>query len=63
MVGTSCDDVNTGSATGVTGGCASGIRGARKLVLPNTAHMVNLERPAEFNRAVAEFLDEHPIAS
>jgi pimeloyl-ACP methyl ester carboxylesterase len=42
---------------------ASGIRGARKLVLPDTAHMVNLERPAQFNRAVVEFPDEHPIAS
>ena len=32
------------------------IPGARKVVIPGTAHMVNMERPAEFNRAVFEFL-------
>ena len=34
------------------------IPGARKVVLANTAHMVNMERPAEFNRLVLEFLAE-----
>jgi pimeloyl-ACP methyl ester carboxylesterase len=40
---------------------ANSIRGARQLVLPETAHMVNLERPAEFNQAVLDFLGQHPL--
>ncbi|MDP9364254.1 MAG: alpha/beta hydrolase, partial [Chloroflexota bacterium] len=35
---------------------AAGIPGARRAVIPNTAHLPNLERPAEFNRLVLEFL-------
>jgi len=31
------------------------IPGARRVVLPNVAHMVNLERPAEFNALVLDF--------
>ncbi len=34
------------------------IRGARKVVIPDTAHLPNLERPEEFNRIVLEFLSE-----
>ncbi len=33
-----------------------GIRGARKLVLPNVGHLPNLEGPEEFNEAVLGFL-------
>lgn len=32
------------------------IAGARKVVLPGVAHMVNMERPAEFNQTVLDFL-------
>jgi pimeloyl-ACP methyl ester carboxylesterase len=32
------------------------VPGARKVVIPGTAHMLNMERPDEFNRAVLEFL-------
>lgn len=32
--------------------------GARKIVYPGVAHMVNLERPKEFNTAVLDFLAE-----
>lgn len=35
---------------------ASGIRGARLVRLPGAAHLSNLERPRELNRAVLEFL-------
>jgi len=35
---------------------ADGIVGARKVVLPNVAHMVPMEAPAEFNRLLTEFL-------
>ena len=37
---------------------ARAIPGARKATIPNAAHMVNMERPAEFNRLVLEFLAE-----
>ena len=33
-----------------------GIRGARKVVFPDVAHMINMERPADFNRVVIDFL-------
>jgi pimeloyl-ACP methyl ester carboxylesterase len=33
------------------------VPGARKVVLPGVAHMVNLERPEEFLRLLVEFLD------
>lgn len=36
---------------------ASRIAGARKVVIPNTAHLPNMEQPALFNRIVLEFLD------
>ena len=36
---------------------ATSIRGARKVVVPGAGHMVNMERPEEFNRAVLEFLE------
>ena len=39
---------------------ASGIPGARKVVLPDVAHMVNLERPEEFLALVEEFLADLP---
>ncbi|MGH2584980.1 MAG: alpha/beta fold hydrolase [Dehalococcoidia bacterium] len=35
---------------------ASGIEGARQVVIPGVAHMVNMERPAEFNQIVLDFL-------
>ena len=35
---------------------AAHIRGARRVVIPGVAHMINLEQPAEFNRLVLEFL-------
>jgi len=35
---------------------ASGIAGARQVIIPGVAHMVNMERPAEFNQIVLDFL-------
>lgn len=35
---------------------ARGVRGARKVVIPGTAHMLSLEKPDEFTRIVLEFL-------
>ena len=34
-----------------------GIPGARKIVIPDVGHLVNLETPGLFNRQVLEFLD------
>ena len=33
-----------------------GIKGAKKVVIPNTAHHLNMEKPAEFNHIVLDFL-------
>jgi len=35
---------------------ATGIAGARKVVIPNTAHVPNMEQPAAFNQLVLDFL-------
>jgi 3-oxoadipate enol-lactonase len=35
---------------------ATRIAGVKKVLMPNTAHLPNMERPAEFNRVVDEFL-------
>jgi 3-oxoadipate enol-lactonase len=35
----------------------STVPGARKVVIPGAAHMINMEKPAEFNRIVLEFLE------
>jgi pimeloyl-ACP methyl ester carboxylesterase len=34
------------------------IKGAKKVLIPNTAHLPNLERPAEFNQIVLDFLSK-----
>ena len=40
---------------------AAGIRGAVRVDLPETGHLPPLERPAEFNRVLLEFLDRLPL--
>jgi len=35
---------------------ANGIKGAKKIVIPNTAHVPSMEKPAEFNQILAEFV-------
>ncbi|HEY7356062.1 MAG TPA: alpha/beta hydrolase [Ktedonobacterales bacterium] len=37
-----------------------GIKGAKKVVISDTAHHLNLEKPAEFNRVVLDFLAALP---
>lgn len=39
---------------------ASDIAGAQKVVIPNTAHHLNMEQPATFNRIVLDFLASVP---
>lgn len=41
---------------------AQQIPGAELRVLADTAHMVNLERPREFNAVLRAFLEAHPLA-
>ena len=40
---------------------ARDIKGAEKVVIPGTAHMVPMEKPAEFNKAVLDFLSRIAI--
>jgi pimeloyl-ACP methyl ester carboxylesterase len=35
---------------------AAAIPNARKVIIPNAAHLPNLDQPAEFNRVVEDFL-------
>lgn len=35
-----------------------GIAGSKKVVIPGTAHHLNMEKPEEFNRVVIEFLEQ-----
>lgn len=37
---------------------AKKIRNAKKIILPDSAHVPNMEKPAEFNRIVLDFLNE-----
>ena len=39
----------------------SAVEGAREVLLPNVAHLINMEIPQEFNRIVLEFLREHHL--
>lgn len=44
----------------IAGLLESGIAGARKVVMPGTAHLPNMEQPAAFNRIVTDFLGGLP---
>ncbi len=46
--------------SGVVSACeriATEVKGSRAVVIPGTAHILSMEKPAEFNRLVLEFLD------
>lgn len=53
-------DLDTSHIRAAAGFMEQGIRGARKVVLPGTAHMLSMERPEEFARVVLEFLRNAP---
>ena len=36
---------------------AANVHGARKIILSDTAHLPNMEKPEDFNRVVLEFLE------
>ncbi|HEY3247222.1 MAG TPA: alpha/beta fold hydrolase [bacterium] len=50
-------DLDTHSVRQVADILAQRIPGAKKVVFPGTAHMLSMERPAEFSRVVLEFLE------
>jgi 3-oxoadipate enol-lactonase len=54
LVVVGADDPSTPPAIGEQ--LAAGIPNARLEVIPNAAHVANVERPAEFNRLLKEFL-------
>ena len=41
----------------------SEVPGAQRAVISEAAHMVNMEKPEEFNKVVLEFLSEKSIIS
>jgi pimeloyl-ACP methyl ester carboxylesterase len=43
---------------GIADKLEAGIRGARKVVISGAAHMVNMEKPEQFNHDVLEFLED-----
>jgi pimeloyl-ACP methyl ester carboxylesterase len=47
----------------IAGLAESGIPGAKKVVMPGTAHLPNMEQPATFNRIVRDFLAGLPTHS
>jgi len=48
---------NDNSVAAATADLASSIRGAQKVVIGGAGHMINMDAPAEFNRAMLAFLD------
>jgi pimeloyl-ACP methyl ester carboxylesterase len=49
-------DEDVHSILAIAGILETGIAGARKVVIPGTAHHLNMEKPREFNQAVLDFL-------
>ncbi|MBF6611622.1 MAG: alpha/beta fold hydrolase [Chloroflexi bacterium] len=49
-------DLDASGVTVAADRLAQGIAGAKKVVVPGTAHMINLEKPQEFNKVVLDFL-------
>ncbi|PYR46094.1 MAG: hypothetical protein DMF89_23025 [Acidobacteria bacterium] len=49
-------DSDSPAYTAMTDRIAAEIPRAQKVVIPGGTHVLNLEKPAEFNRAVQEFL-------
>jgi pimeloyl-ACP methyl ester carboxylesterase len=54
---------DTISSPEVMGEMADKIPDARHVTLPNVGHLSNLEDPAGFNRALAEFLESSRTAA
>ena len=48
-----CDEANVAT---ISKHLASNILGAQKIIIPNTGHLPNMEKPEQFNQFVLEFL-------
>jgi pimeloyl-ACP methyl ester carboxylesterase len=51
-------DLDMASIQEISGLVLKGIPGSRKVVIKGAAHMVNMEKPEEFNEVVGEFLSK-----
>ena len=51
-------DLDESSTVAMMNLLAEGVTGARKVVFPGTAHMVNMEQPERFNATVLGFLEQ-----
>lgn len=51
-------DIDTSGTLAMAEAMVQGIKGAKKVVFPGVAHMVNLEKPEEFNQTVLDFLSK-----
>jgi len=50
-------DLDSSDILAIADQIESEARDARKLVVPGVAHMINLEKPADFSRILLDFLD------
>lgn len=53
-----CGELDVPDMQTITKLLVAGIQGARRVTIPGAAHLPNLEKPAEFNQAVLDFLAE-----
>jgi len=53
-----CGDADQSAIDDIAGLLVRGIPGARKVVIKGAGHMVNMEKPEEFNEVVGEFLSK-----
>jgi len=49
-------DLDTNYILEASPALADGIRGAQRAIITGTAHLPNMEKPAEFNRIVLDFI-------
>ncbi|UCE60409.1 MAG: alpha/beta hydrolase [Phycisphaerales bacterium] len=52
-------DIDMPDLRAIMDAIVSNVPGAEKVVVPGVAHMVNMEKPREFNRIVLDFLSRH----
>jgi pimeloyl-ACP methyl ester carboxylesterase len=56
-------DLDTPKTLAAASLLAEKIKGAQSVIIEGTAHLPNMERPAEFNRQVLSFLGQLPLTS
>ena len=53
-------DDHRGGPSQLMAGLAARVPGAKHAAIPDAAHIANIQNPGEFNRALADFLEEKP---